>query len=301
MKVIVTGSLGNIGRPLTQSLVHHGHSVTVISSDPARKQEIEALGAKAAIGTMEDVDFLVSVFTGADVLHTMLPPKMGGADPITRSIELGQKLVKAIADSGVRRVVYISSYGGEREKGTGLIIAHHHIENGLSKISHLESLTLVRATYIYYNLYAFTGMIRSTGVIAANYGGEDRVVFVSPKDIAAAALKAIESRDTGRKVVYAASDERTCNEVAALVGKAIGQPDLKWVIISDAEMQSAYESYGLAPHVAAALVEMFAACHTGLLNEDYDRHKPQLGEEKLEDFVKEFAAAYATSSALPAK
>ena len=62
MKIIVTGSLGHISKPLTQELVQKGHSVTVISSNPEKQKDIEAIGAKAAIGTMEDADFLSSNF-----------------------------------------------------------------------------------------------------------------------------------------------------------------------------------------------------------------------------------------------
>jgi uncharacterized protein YbjT (DUF2867 family) len=60
MKVIVTGSLGNISKPLAKELVGKGHTVTVISSKPEKQKDIEALGAAAAIGSLEDVDFLVS-------------------------------------------------------------------------------------------------------------------------------------------------------------------------------------------------------------------------------------------------
>lgn len=37
MKVIVTGSLGNISKPLTKELLQKGHTVTVISSDPEKQ------------------------------------------------------------------------------------------------------------------------------------------------------------------------------------------------------------------------------------------------------------------------
>ena len=59
MKIIVTGSLGHVGKPLTEELVGKGHSVTVVSSKAERQKDIEALGAKAAIGTMENADFLI--------------------------------------------------------------------------------------------------------------------------------------------------------------------------------------------------------------------------------------------------
>ena len=45
MKITITGSLGNISKPLTIELVQKGHAVTVISSNPERQKQIEALGA----------------------------------------------------------------------------------------------------------------------------------------------------------------------------------------------------------------------------------------------------------------
>jgi uncharacterized protein YbjT (DUF2867 family) len=74
MKVIVTGSLGNISKPLAHELVAQGHTVTVISSNPEKQTDIEALGATATIGSLEDVDLLVSTFTGADAVYCMVPP-----------------------------------------------------------------------------------------------------------------------------------------------------------------------------------------------------------------------------------
>ncbi|GAB3804066.1 NmrA family NAD(P)-binding protein [Spirosoma humi] len=292
MKIVVTGSLGHIGKPLTELLVQKGHSVTVISSDPKKQAAIEALGATAAIGSVEDVDFLVSAFTGADAVHAMIPPTNASPDPIARHRKLGNCLVQAIGQSGVKRVLYVSSYGAHLEKGTGLIVGHHHAENALDALP-LEALTHLRATYIYYNLYAYMNMIKTLGFIRANYGDNDRVVLVSPKDIAAAAAEELETQTSGRNVRYVASDERTCNEIAQILGAAIGKPDLKWVTMTNEQMQTGMEANGVPAQVAAQLVEMYGACHTGLLNEDYDRHKPKtMGTVNMEDFALEFAAAF---------
>ncbi|MCJ8152648.1 NAD-binding protein [Chryseobacterium sp. SSA4.19] len=62
MKIALTGSLGNIGKPLTRLLAERGHQVTVISSKEERISEIESLGAVAAIGSIQDVEFLTETF-----------------------------------------------------------------------------------------------------------------------------------------------------------------------------------------------------------------------------------------------
>jgi Trk K+ transport system NAD-binding subunit len=69
MKIIVTGSLGNISKPLTKALVQKGHSVTAISHKPEKQKEIEALGAKAAIGYIELEDILTEYFNSDDLVE----------------------------------------------------------------------------------------------------------------------------------------------------------------------------------------------------------------------------------------
>ncbi|MFD2874277.1 NAD(P)H-binding protein [Mucilaginibacter ximonensis] len=290
MKITVMGSLGHIGKPLTEQLVKQGHEVTVITSSANRVAEIENLGAKAAVGSVEDADFLNNAFTGADAVHTMVPPDMTAPDLAARTHKIGKAITQAIKKSGVQNVLYVSSYGAHLPEGTGLIKDHHFIENDLSDLN-LESLILLRACYIYYNTFAYIPMIKATGNIYTNYGGDDLVTFVSPKDIAEAAADELTSTKKGRRIRYVASDERTCNEAAKALGDAIGK-EIQWIIISDEQFKANLEANGVPPALAEELAELYAACHTGLLHEDYEKHKPVLGKVKLEEFAKEFAARY---------
>ena len=45
MKITLTGSIGHIGKPRKKTLVGQGYTVTLISSNPARKAAIRDLGA----------------------------------------------------------------------------------------------------------------------------------------------------------------------------------------------------------------------------------------------------------------
>ncbi len=295
MKIILTGSLGHIGKPLTEELVQKGHSVTVISSKPEKQKDIEALGATAAIGSVEDFDFLTTSFTGTDLAYTMLPPSNSYFDPefdlmkYTRSV--ANNYAKAIRQSGVKRVIHLSSIGAHLEKGSGLILYHRAAEDILNKLSDVK-ITFMRPVGFYYNLYSFLPVIKNQGLIAANYGAEDNLVWVSPMDIAAAIAKEIETPAVQRKIIYVASDELTGNETATILGEAIGKPDLKWILLSNEQWQSGLESAGMNPTIAGGFIEMFAAQHSGLLMEDYYRNKPVLGKVKMRDFAREFAIVY---------
>ncbi|SHG59201.1 Uncharacterized conserved protein YbjT, contains NAD(P)-binding and DUF2867 domains [Chryseolinea serpens] len=294
MKIIVTGSLGNISQPLTKELLQNGHSVTVISSNPEKQKDIEALGATAAIGSIDNLAFLTRTFTGSDAAYCMIPPNFhfhGNLDPRAYYRAIGETYAQAIQQSGVKRVVHLSSVGAHLDKDSGIILAHHDMEQALKKIPGI-ALTHLRPTAFYYNLLGFVGAIKKQGVMASNYGADDRVPWVSPLDIAAVAAKELMTLTEGIKVRYVASDELPCIEVARILGAAIGKPDLKWVIKSSEETQNGLEAAGVPPRVAAGLVEMNASMHSGVLFEDYYRNRPALGKTKLTDFAKEFAAVF---------
>lgn len=296
MKLVITGSLGHISKPLTEELVQKGHTVTVISSKPENRTGIETLGASAAIGNLEDVDFLTTTFTGADAVYTMVPP----ANYFDHNLDLrayfhrlGHNYAQAIGQSGVTRVVNLSSIGAHLEKGNGILAGAYDVEQILNKQLPDVAITHMRPVAFYYNLYGFVPMIKQQGCIAANYGADNELVWVSPIDIAAAVAEELTTPFTSRKIRYVVSDELTGDETAGILGKAIGQPDLKWILIPNEQYQQGLESVGMNPTIAAGLTEMFAAQHSGLLMEDYYRNKPALGHVKLADFAKEFAVVLA--------
>jgi uncharacterized protein YbjT (DUF2867 family) len=293
MKIIVTGSLGHISKPLTEELVQKGHSVTVISSNAGKQKDIETLGATAAIGSLEDVDFLKTTFNGADATYCMIPPANyfdHALDLPAYTRRLANNYAKAIEASGVKRVVFLSSIGAHMAEGNGIIQVYHEVEAIISQPTDV-AVTFMRPTSFYYNLFSYLGMAKQ-GFIASNYG-EEKIIWVSPKDIAAAIADELETPLSGKKVRYVSSDERTGAETAAVLGAAIGKPDLKWIIVSDEEVQNGLVSAGMQPSIALGLVEMYASARNGKFWEDYKLHHPQVtGKIKLEEFVKDFAAAF---------
>ena len=297
MKIIVTGSLGNISKPLTKELVQKGHSVTVISSKAERQKEIEAIGAKAAIGTMQDADFLTASFKGADAVYVMETLGVGAffdqkIDAIAAITRIGNNYKQAIEQSGVKRVVHLSSIGAHTDQGNGLLAFHYNVENILQTLPSEVAITSMRPVGFYYNLLGFINGIKTQGVIATNYGGDTKKPWVSPIDIAAAVAEELVTPFEGRKVRYVASDEISCNDLASLLRAAIGKPDLKWIVIPNEQLLNDMIAAGMNPKIAAGLVEMNAGMNNGDLFEDYFLNRPTLGKVKLGEYAKEFAAVY---------
>ena len=297
MKITITGSLGNISKPLTIELLQKGHELTVISSKAERQKEIEAIGAKAAIGSMEDADFLASTFKDTDVVYVMETLGAGSffdhnLDIAAAIKKIGNNYKQAIQQSGVKRVVHLSSIGAHTDKEVGMLAFHYDVENILKQLPDDVSIKFMRPVGFYYNMLSFIPTIKTQAAIFSNYGGDNKEPWVSPLDIAAVIAEEIEKPFVGRTIRYIASDEVSPNEVARILGEAIGKPDLKWLVSSDEQLLNGLLAAGMNPQTAKGFVEMNASRLKGSLYEDYNRNKPTLGKVKLTDFAKDFAAAF---------
>lgn len=108
MKIIVTGSLGNISQPLTEILITRGHAVTVVSSDPKKQAAIENVSATPAIGPISDVRFLTNTFKGADAIYAMIPLSFTEPDLGDYLHRMAQNYTQALKEAGTKHIVLMS-------------------------------------------------------------------------------------------------------------------------------------------------------------------------------------------------
>ena len=246
---------------------------------------------------MEDADFMTEIFNGADIVYVMETLGAGSffdqnLDVVAAITRIGEVYKQAIQRSGVKRVVHLSSVGAHMDNGSGLLAFHHNLENILNELPKDVSIKFMRPVGFYTNLFAFIPMIKTQGAIVSSYGGDEKKPWVSPLDIAAVIAEEIEKPFEGRKIRYIASDEVSSNEMAAILGEAIGKPDLKWLVIPDEQILKGMIASGMNPQTAKGMVDINTSQRGTELYKDYNRNKPVLGNVKLSDFAKEFAKAF---------
>jgi uncharacterized protein YbjT (DUF2867 family) len=292
MKYTLIGSLGNITKPLAEKLIASGHDVTIVSQSKDRQPAITTLGARAAIGSVEDIAFLTQAFTGADAIYTMVPPRWDAKDWKGYVHGIGRNFAAAIRSAGVKKVVNLSSVGAHMPEGCGPVSGLHWVEQELDALSNVD-IKHLRPAYFYPNLFSTINMIKHAGFFGNNYGSDTPLPLTHPKDIAAvAAEELLHLSFTGKSIRYIVSDERTSKQIAAVLGTAIGKPDLPYVEFKDEDFFKGAVQAGLTEEVARNYAEMGAAIRTGNMAADYRLHPVRLGSTKLEDFAKEFAARY---------
>ncbi|MEO5996843.1 MAG: NAD(P)H-binding protein [Chitinophagaceae bacterium] len=293
MKYAITGAAGNISKPITEALLKAGHEVTVIGRDAQILSELVAAGAEAAIGSVENADFLKEAFKGADIVYTMVPPNFVVTDWIKFIDQVGENYAAAIKANNIRYVINLSSIGGHLPTGAGPVSGLNHVESILNELANVN-IRHLRPGYFFHNFLSLAGMVKHMNIIGSNFGGNgNKVVMAHPKDIAEAAIDELLRHDfTGHSIRYIASDVRSGSEIAKVLGSAVGNTELPWVEFTDEQSLEGLLQAGVPKEQATKYMEMGQSMKSGKMNEDYFKHPPVLSNTKLEDFAAEFAAAY---------
>lgn len=293
MKYVITGGAGHISKPLAEKLLKAGHEVTIVGRNAANLKPITDLGAKAAIGSVEDVAFLTTAFAGADAVYTMVPPNMGASNWKQYIGQIGKNYTEAIKANKIKYVVNLSSIGAHLPDGVGPVSGLYLVEQSLNTLTDVN-IKHLRPSYFFANLLGNVGMVKHMNIIGNNFGGEDfKMILVHTNDIAAvAAEELLDLNFSNHSIRYIASDEVSTDKIAKVLGEAIGKPELPWVVFTNEQSLGGMIQAGLPEEIAKNYTEMGNALQTGIMSEDYWKNKPVLGKVKLEDFAKEFAAVY---------
>lgn len=125
MRAMVLGGTGFIGSHLVDRLLGDGHQVRILSRSPERFRAPLA-GVDYRQANLADIPALFEALTGVDVVYHLVSstvPATSNRDPVfdieTNLIGM-VRLLQVVRDSGVRRLVYLSS--GGTVYGTPLIL-----------------------------------------------------------------------------------------------------------------------------------------------------------------------------------
>jgi len=290
---VITGSIGHISKPIIAGLLRSKNEVRVITSNNDRVKEIEALGATPLLGDVQDGSFVKAAFKNADAVFTMIPPIWQTSNWRASQNNVAKNYVDAIKTNNVKYVVNLSSVGAHVGNGVGPVDGLYDFEQLLNATDGLNVKHL-RPSYFFYNFFAQIGLIKQAGIMGANWGDGEKVFLVHTNDIAAAALEELLSLDfNGQSVRYIFGDERSGKEIASVLGKAINK-ELNWIVFTDEEQKQGLLKAGLSETHSQGYTEMGKSLRDGVMQNDARKNKPALSPTKLEDFAREFAAAFNT-------
>jgi uncharacterized protein YbjT (DUF2867 family) len=296
---LVTGATGNTGSVVAKGLLKQGKKVRVIARNQEKLKELASLGAETLIGDITSQDTANKAFAGIEAAYLMIPPAMTDPDYRGYQKKLTEVYGSALeANSSVKHVVVLSSFGADKDAKTGPILGLHFLEERLKQIKLLNSLSL-RAGYFMENTLGQAGAIHQMGAVVGPLKPDLKIPLIASIDIGNSALDALlQLNFTGHQTRdLQGQRDLTYLEITAIIGAAIGKPDLQYQVISSEQFAGFMEQMGWAQNVAALMAEMVDAQNVGHVRSLEPRSASNTTPTPFEQFVAEtFVPAYKASS-----
>jgi uncharacterized protein YbjT (DUF2867 family) len=291
---VVLGASGNTGHVVAKNLLARGQKVRVVGRNAAHLQPLTAHGAEVFIGDVRDASALAKAFHQADSTFVMIPPDHSTKDPNDYQDRISDAITTALENAGVKNVVLLSSVGADKPSGTGPVVGLHRFEQKLNQLSGANVLHL-RAAYFMENTLGQAKAIPQAGSLIGPARPDLKFPMIATHDIGTAVAEALLKPSFRGKQTRELQGQRdlTYTEVAAIIGKAIGKPDLKYVRVPDDQFRGALIQMGMSEPLAAQMLEMAAALNTGHMRPLESRTPTNTTPTTFESFVAEaFVPAY---------
>ena len=284
----VVGATGNTGSVVAKELLAKGLKVRVISRAANRLETLASLGAEPFVADIADAGALANAFTGARAAYEMIPPSVADEDVLAHDGRVSDALASAVEKAGIKHVVALSSIGADKAEKTGAVVALSHLEQKLRRITDLNVLCL-RAGYLMENTLAQIGMIRAIGKAGGPLRGNLKLPMIATRDVGAFAAKALSKLNFSGKQTHEILGQRELdmNEATAIIGKAIGKPDLEYVQLPPEQIRPGLMQAGISANMADLLLEMSDSLNSGYIRALEKRSPENTTFTSFEKFVAE--------------
>ena len=292
---VITGATGQTGSAAAFHLLAEGKRVREIGRSAERLQRLAQMGGEPfIIADLADTDALTRAFQGAEAVYVMIPPDVTAPNFHEHQNAIVESIARALESSGVKYAVSLSSIGADKAGGTGPVAGLHRMEERLNRVSGLNVIHL-RCGYFMENLLPQVEAIQKTGKLFGTLRPDLPLPMIATRDIGDAAAQALRrltftSHQTRELLGYG---DVTMNMAAALIGREIGNPELKYEQVSDDQMRSMLAQTGMSENFAGELIEMFGALNSGHMRALEERNEHNTTPTYFEKFVhQEFLPRY---------
>jgi uncharacterized protein YbjT (DUF2867 family) len=288
---VVTGATGNTGRVVADRLLDAGKKVRVISRNAEHLKPFLDRGAEAFIADLTDHAALSKAFNGADAVYAMIPPDATSEDFRAEQRRVSEAITGALEQSGVKYAVALSSVGADKNAGTGPVVGLHEFEKRLDQVKPLNAVYL-RAGYFMENTLGQPAAIRAMGKMPGPLRGNLKLPFIATQDIGnAAADLLLKLEFTGKQArELLGQRDLSYDEASAIIGKAMGKPDLKYVQFPGEQIKPVFIKLGMSENIAGLILEMSEALNSGHMRALEPRSPQNTTPTSFETFAAEHFA-----------
>ncbi len=221
MTYAIAGVTGNTGKIAAETLIAQGKSVRVIVRDEAKGEIWKGRGAEVAVADLGDGTAVARALEGVEAAYLLIPPNMAAPSFAKYQDETIASISKAIEDSAVPHVVFLSSVGAQHPSGTGPIAGLHRAERRFAGIARTR-FSHVRAAYFMENLGGSLGML-DQGILPSFTPAGFAFDMIATVDIGRLAAQLLVEGTDKSQVVELGGPPRSMSDAAAALSAITGK------------------------------------------------------------------------------
>ena len=270
----ITGVTGQVGGAAARALLDAGHPVRAVLRDRSKAAQWIARGAEVAIASFEDADALAAAFSGTAGVFVMIAPNFAPQPGYPNAHAAAAVLKEALTKARPQRVAALSSVGGQRESGLGLITQVHILEQALADLP--VPTAILRPAWFMENSLWDIAPARETGVMASFLQPlEHAYPMVATADIGGVIAGTLAQSWQGRRVIEIEGPQRyTQHEIAALLGGVLGRR-VTAQAVPRGQWQALFQTQGTA--WPAPRIEMIDGFNSGWIDFEDGKNERVVG------------------------
>ncbi len=202
IQYVVIGATGKTGHVVVEELLKAGRKVRAVARSIDKLDKLAAQGAELCAADVQDAESMKQAFMGADAAYIMIPPNFGAANFRFYQDAVTDNLADALAATGVKYAVSLSSIGANHATGVGPVNGLHYMEKQLDGIPDFNTLHL-RSGFFMENLFGSLGMIKQLGIYGTASTADAPWPLINTDDIGHYAAKRLAALHfNGKNVQY---------------------------------------------------------------------------------------------------
>lgn len=300
--IVITGATGNTGGVAAELLLAKGKKVRAIGRSKERLGRLEQKGAESFVADINDAEALTRAFDGANAVYAMIPPDQSAEDMRASQERASDAIAVALERAGVTHAVVLSSVGADKAERVGPVNGLHSFEQKIQRIANLNALILPQ-TYFMENHFPQIKIIQTMGTMGGILKPEFPLAQIDTRDIGHAVADALADVKFSGKTTRELLGQRevSMKETAAVLGKAVGKPNLGYTHFPAFAVEMAMKQMGMPGKTVKLLIEMLESINSGWMAPLEKRSPENTTATSIETFAAEvFAPAFQGKAAVRA-
>lgn len=289
MAHIILGASGRVGSAVAEQLLKRGAAVKGVVRNEEKADALKSRGADAAIADAHNLSALKVALRDGETLFALTPETGKEENVLGDTNDILTNYRAALAASGIKKVVGLSSMGAQHREGTGNLVMSYMLEHAFDGIG--VSRVFIRPAYYFSNWLGYLESAEESGVLPTFFPVDLPIPMICPTDVGHFAAEILTNGDPDMTIYELYGPAAYSSADVAIAFSQVLDKKIEAQQIPRNQWENTLHSIGFSADGVRNFVEMTEAVISGKSSPDgkgtISAHTKTTLEEYLKEVVKQ--------------